>query len=163
MNFSINVNDQQAQLMLRNLVQRMQGGPLLRIAAQVMRSSIVRTFREQGSPPGSWPALAPSTLKRGRGGAGRKILIQSGRLMGSVTNDAQYAISGNTLRIGSNLRYAQIQQQGGEAGRRGPFKKRGGRRAHIPARPYLVFRPEDPQKIAGAMERYLASGNANAT
>jgi phage gpG-like protein len=28
------------------------------------------------------------------------------------------------------------------------------RRPFIPARPYLVFRPEDPQRIKDAFERY---------
>src|SRR5262249_15460217 len=127
-----------------------------------------RTFREQGSPAGSWPPLAASTLKRGKGGAGRKILIQSGRLKNSINYDVQ----GNTLTIGTNLVYARIQQQSGFAGRRSPSNRRqlahfidqriGGfhgpmkfRRPHIPARPYLVFRPEDPQRIADAMQRYI--------
>ncbi|HEY6349608.1 MAG TPA: phage virion morphogenesis protein [Candidatus Angelobacter sp.] len=157
MNFNITVNDRQWQLVAHNLQQGMSPGPLLRIAGQVMRSSVVRTFREQGSPAGSWKPLAPSTLKRGRGGAGRQILIQSRRMENSVTDANQYVISGNTLIIGSNLRYARIQQEGGDAGRKGPFKKRNGHRSRIPARPYLVFRPEDPANIAGAIERYISS------
>lgn len=156
MNFSLRINDQQWQLLARNLQAGMSPGPLLRIAGQVMRSSIVQTFRDQGSPAGSWPRLAPSTLRRGRGGQGRLMLIQSRHLENSVTDDTKYAVNGNTLTIGTNLVYARIQQEGGEGGRRGPFKKREGRRAHIPPRPYLVFRPEDPQKIVAAMERYIA-------
>lgn len=146
------VNDQQLNITLRNLQERMQPGPLLRIAGQRMRSSEVQTFREQGVPSGSWAPLAKRTLRRGKGGAGRKTLIQSGRLMSSVTDDSKYVISGNTLRIGSNLVYARIQQLGGMAGR--------GLKTRIPARPYLVFRPEDPEKIKAAMERYIASGTA---
>src|SRR5258708_5528302 len=116
---------------------------MLNISAQVMRSSFERTFREQGSPAGSWAPLAQSTIDRGRGGAGRKILIQSGRLKNSIT----YQVSGNQLTMGSNLVYSRIQQQGGNAGRHG--------RTRIPARPYLLFRPEDPQTIAAAANRYL--------
>jgi phage gpG-like protein len=67
----------------------------------------------------------------------------SGRLKNSMTQ----SIEGRTLTIGTNLIYARIQQQGGVAGR--------GHKAKIPARPYLVFRPEDPQAIATKIETYL--------
>jgi phage virion morphogenesis protein len=149
--FKVTVNDKQFQVALKNFSDRISTEALLQIAGQVMRSSIEHTFRDQGSPAGSWPRLAPSTLKRGKGGGGRKILIQSGRLKNSIT----YLVNGNMLTIGTNLRYAAIHQVGGVAGRRGPFKKKGGRRPYIPARPYLVFRPEDPQRIADAMQRYI--------
>jgi phage virion morphogenesis protein len=156
--FNITVNDKPAQIALTNFTERVlrHPEPLLNIAGEVMRGSIETTFRTQGSPSGSWPALSPSTLRRGRGGLGRKILIQSGRLKNTIT----YQVAGNTLTIGSNLKYAGIQQHGGEAGRKGPFKKKHGRRARIPARPYLVFRPEDPDKIGTAMDRYIESGAA---
>jgi phage gpG-like protein len=173
--FNITVNDKSLQISLKNFSARIQPQPLLKIAGEVMRGSIERTFREQGSPAGSWAPLAASTLKRGKGGAGRKILIQSVRLKNSNT----YQVSGNVLTIGTNLVYAQIQQEGGFAGRRAPsntgFRREitqeargfhgprnqhgylGFRRPFIPARPYLVFRPEDPQRMKDAMERYAAA------
>jgi phage virion morphogenesis protein len=150
----LTVNDKQFQIALKNFTARIAPEPLLKVMGQVMRSSIERTFRDQGSPAGSWAPLAASTLKRGRGGVGRKILIQSGRLKNSVT-PAEYPISGNRLTIGTNLKYAAVQQAGGVAGRRGPFKKKQGRRPLIPARPFLVFRPEDPQRMADAGDRYI--------
>jgi phage virion morphogenesis protein len=150
----LTVNDKQFQIALKNFTARIAPEPLLKIAGQVMQGSIERTFREQGSPAGSWAPLAASTLKRGRGGVGRKILIRSGRLKNSIS----YQVAGRTLTIGTNLKYAAVQQVGGVAGRRGPFKKKQGRRPVIPARPYLVFRPEDPQRMADAMGRYIAAG-----
>lgn len=164
--FNIAVNDKALQISLRNFSSRISPAPLLKIAGEVMRGSIERTFREQGSPAGSWAPLAASTLKRGKGGAGRLKLIQSGRLKNSIS----YLMSGNTLVIGTNLVYAHIQQEGGFAGRREPSNKRKlghhidhhfgvhgpmkWRRPFIPARPYLVFRPEDPQRMKDAMELY---------
>jgi phage virion morphogenesis protein len=145
------VNSEPVKIALKNFSAKLAPEPLLNIAGAVMRSSIERTFRGQGSPDGSWAPLAASTLKRGKGGAGRMILIQSGRLKNSVN----YQVNGNTMTIGTNLRYAAIQHAGGVAGRRGPFKKKGGRRPMIPARPFIVFRPEDPQRIADAMQRYI--------
>jgi phage gpG-like protein len=165
--FKITVNDKALQISLKNFSARIQPPPLLKIAGEVMRGSIERTFREQGSPAGSWAPLAASTLKRGKGGVGRKILIQRGMLKNSMT----YQVSGNVLTIGSNLVYSRIQQEGGFAGRREPSSRRKlgqhidqhfgvhgpmrWRRPFIPARPYLVFRPEDPQRMTDAMQRYI--------
>jgi phage virion morphogenesis protein len=116
------VNDKNVRIQLNNFTQRIGKGSLLRVFGEVMRGSIEQTFREQGSPAGSWAPLAASTLLRDRmRGAGRKILIRSGRLKNSIT----YAIVGGArLLIGTNLRYAGIHQLGGEAGRRAPFKKK---------------------------------------
>jgi phage virion morphogenesis protein len=111
-----------------------------------MLGSIDRTFPRRRLAGGSWKPWAPSTVKRfGKKAAGRKILIGSGRLKNSIT----YQVQGNTVRIGSNLVYAAIHQMGGRAGRN--------RAATIPARPYLVFRPEDPANIVERCRRSSTS------
>jgi phage virion morphogenesis protein len=141
----LTVNSKEFTIKLKNFRSQIAPGPLLKIAGAVMLGSIAKTFREQGSPAGSWPPLAPSTLKRGKGGIGRKILIQSGRLKSSITYNVNEAAK--RVEIGSNVIYAGIQQRGGMTGR--------GHKTKIPARPYLVFRPEDPQRITSAMEAYI--------
>ena len=181
---------------------------MLKIAGELMRTSVARTFREEGSPEGSWPQLALSTLKKKMYVAGHQLLILSGRLFGSIT----YVAEGDTLTIGTNVVYAAVQQygsrdrSGGTVGnqaripgrgvtvpehrsRRSQNEKRYGRvqmvdkngqmrsirvriplasrgavfpvKEHtryqnIPARPFLVFRPEDPGRIASGIEAYLA-------
>ena len=152
---AVRLNAQQFTIALKNFTERISKTSLLKVFGEVMRGSIEQTFRDQGSPPGSWPPLARSTLLRDKmRGAGRKILIRSGRLKNSIT----FAIVGrDRLLIGTNLKYAAIQQLGGEAGRRGPFKKKNGRRAMIPARPYLVFRPEDPERLRKAGDAFIAA------
>jgi phage gpG-like protein len=202
---------------------------LLRIIGALMRGSIARTFRDEGSPAHSWARLAASTLKKKGYSAGHKLLILSGRLFGSTSysvsntplaGDAgtligngsiKYEIGGGVLTIGTNLKYAAVHQWG-SADRRGAaigpqakladravtvgehgstrlqaFKRYGKReitdskgrkrnvrvreagpanatRFHvgehqrhqnIPPRPYLVFRPEDPERFRIAIERYL--------
>ncbi|MGH9580722.1 MAG: phage virion morphogenesis protein, partial [Terriglobales bacterium] len=154
--FTFTLNDKELLVKLREFVRNISARPLLNILGAVMRGSIETTFREQGVPAASWPPLAASTLKRqrrGRGGA-RQLLVQSGRLKNSIT----YRGGGEPqakLIIGTNLAYAAIHQLGGEAGRRPPFKKKDGRRALIPARPFLVFRPEDPQRMQRALETFI--------
>lgn len=173
--------------------------PLLNIAGEVMRGSIARTFREEGSPAASWPKLAISTLRNKKYTSGHKLLIMSGRLFGSIS----YTADGNALTIGTNVAYAAVHQFGSAdhgnpsaarlavpahiAGRlqrpqygstlrtakngrtmrvrvriAGPQNRTQfqvaahKRRQNIPARPYLVFRPEDPARIAEAINVYFA-------
>jgi phage virion morphogenesis protein len=143
------------RIQLNNFSQRIGKGSLLRVFGEVMRASIEQTFREQGSPAGSWAPLAASTLLRDRmRGAGRKILIRSGRLKNSIT----YAIvGGERLLIGTNLRYAGIQQLGGEAGRKRRSRSQAVIARDIPARPYLVFRPEDEMRMQKAGDAFIAA------
>jgi phage gpG-like protein len=182
--------------------------PLLAIAGNLMLASIHRTFLDEGSPAGSWPRLALSTLKKKGYTAGHKLLIMSGRLWKSMT----LWIEGNTMIIGTNVVYAGAQnfgsadRSGGSVGAQArikgrgvsvsaydaarvvPFKRygitsRNGKnvrvraqgmssrtkydvKAHkrfqnIPARPFLVFRPEDPGRLASGIEAYL--GGASVT
>jgi phage gpG-like protein len=178
---------------------------LLRICGERMRTSIALTFREEGSPAGSWPALALSTLKKKGYSAGHKLLVLSGRLFGSIS----YLVAGSVLTIGTGISYARVQQEGSadyaagprslaqhesvaqigahESTRVTPFRRYGKvqrlgsdgrmrtvrvraqgqakrtrfgveahtRRQNIPPRPFLVFRPEDPERMGAAVEAYL--------
>jgi phage gpG-like protein len=67
-----------------------------------------------------------------------------------------------TAQIGSSLPYARIQEFGGAAGRHGPFKKKDGRRPHLPPRPYLqpMFRDLEaalPDVLQQAVQSALKS------
>jgi phage gpG-like protein len=186
--------------------------PLLNVAGELMRASIARTFRDEGSPAGSWPKLALSTLRKKGYTTGHKLLIMTGRLFGSISYDTS---EGNTLTIGTNLVYARVHQFGSadyRGGFTGPLtaeqhaaheaervdvgahestrmaKQRYGttlrqdkkgrtmkvrvkiagplhqtthqvsahtRHQNIPPRPYLVFRPEDPGRIAEGISALL--------
>jgi phage virion morphogenesis protein len=170
--------------------------------------SVYRTFSEEGSPAGSWPALAASSVKRMKGSAGgHKLLIQSGRLRNSIRVQAEQS----KVTLGTNLSYAGVHQfgsrdrgagQGPQAriagrdvsvgkheshwmqrrGLRGVsiVDKNGNRRTvirkevgplqrksfsvgshrrfqNIPARPYLVFRPEDPGRIEQQVQLFYVA------
>jgi phage gpG-like protein len=67
------------------------------------------------------------------------LTSRSGSLMNSVLKSIQTSTDGETLTvsIGSDLPYAAIQEYGGTAGRRPPFKKKNGQRPYLPPRPYL--------------------------
>lgn len=184
---------------------------ILKIVGDLMTASIARTFRGEGSPAGSWPALAVATLRSKKYKGIHKLLVLSGRLFRSIS----YAVEGDTLTIGTNVAYAGVHQFG-SADRRGGsigpqarvagrsvkvgaytfahayrassgdkygtikrqtaegFPIKGKRRKlisgvsikqvtvgehrryqNIPARPYLVFRPEDPARFVSGIEAYL--------
>jgi phage gpG-like protein len=167
-----------------------------------MLRSFQKTFRENGSPAGSWPALAPSTIKSDPAfyGAGHKLLIgHSHRLHGSV----QPSSGQGWAALGSNLIYFGVHQFGSRdrgsvgigprtkamqdatvnvkehgyarlsaslgqgrignrvrniAGPRNQVRIRVAghtRHQNIPARPSLVFRPEDLQRIRSLVKGYI--------
>ena len=148
-----------------------------------MDTSIDDTFRDEGYPAGSWRLLHASTLaqqfsrrgqstttKRGkqrvgflRFARGKKILQDKGDLRRSILHE----IAGNKLTIGTNLIYAAIHQEGGVIRAKNAralmiplgdgrviFRKK----VTIPARPFLLIKPEDPAKMAEAGEAYIAGG-----
>jgi phage gpG-like protein len=95
----------------------------------------------------------------GSGGPESNLLTsRSGDLMNSVLQSIEAKTDGHslTVSIGSNLRYAAIHEYGGFAGRRGPFKKKDGRRPYIRPRPYLRPALDDLQQaLPGLLEQAL--------
>ena len=81
--------------------------------------------------------------------AGDVLTVRSGRLLNSVLNSFEVADDGGTLKIsaGSDQPYAGIHEYGGFAGRRGPYKKKGGHRVWIRPRPYLRPAIHDLERI----------------
>jgi len=90
----------------------------------------------------------------GSGGSNSTVLTsRSGKLMNSVLQSIQTTVDGDGLKvsIGSDLSYAAIHEYGGFAGRRGPFKKKDGKRPYLPARPYLHPAINDLQQALPAL------------
>jgi phage virion morphogenesis protein len=186
-------------------------GELMRQIGLLMLKSIYQTFRDEGSPQGSWPRLAPSTVAKDAKyyGAGHKLLIGRGTLRNSI----HAANTENETTIGTNLIYAAVHQFGSRdrgsvfgprtaameaatakvkahtrtrlssglgVGRMSILNKMGRqqmlrrriagprnqrvesvsahtRHQNIPARPYVVFRPEDPGRIEGLVSAWVKS------
>jgi phage gpG-like protein len=125
------------------------------IAAYGENSTKAR-FADGAGPDGTpWK---PSWRVQERGG---KTLIDSGRLVGSITSDS----GDDFAEWGSNAIYAAIQQFGGEI--RPKNKKAlffrapdgGGRsmqKVTIPARPYLGINEDDEENIIDIVNSHLA-------
>jgi phage gpG-like protein len=200
-NVTVTVDEGKALIALgRFRLSLQQNEELMREIGNAQLVSVRRTFREEGSPSGSWVPLAASTIKSDPRiyGAGHKLLVRSGRLLNSIGVDARPG----SVTIGTSVAYAGVHQYGsrdrgtaigpqtkaesgstvkvaagsyqrlsaelgtgyiGKQKRRiqGPRNaKTVNRRAfdrhqNIPPRPYLVFRPEDPQRIRAIVVGYV--------
>ncbi len=160
--------------------------PLLKIAGSLMVRSIHQTFREGGSPAGSWRPLFASTMQQqfetrgqrrrqaytpagthtagfARFVAGKRILMGPSRQLYRSINFSVDAPAG-AVWIGTNLLYARIHQLGGVITPRAKkflcFPIGGGRfiktkQVTMPARPFVVLRPEDPGRISSAWADYF--------
>jgi phage virion morphogenesis protein len=164
---------------------------LLRTIGLGQLQSVRQTFREGGSPSGSWAPLSQASLSWRKYSAGHKLLIDKGLLLNSIV----FAVQGNEVVIGTGLSYAGVHQYGFEGsqsvkpysyvrrqrsrdtftreqitnklGRKQTVKRKIAsgiatvnvkaftRHIHIPARPFLVFRPEDPARIQEEAQTWL--------
>ena len=149
----VNVKDEDFTRTLTRIVKGMQDPQKLMISiAGTLETETERNFKAEGRP--DWMGLKPSTIKR-RTQAGTwpgKILqVSGGGLAASIATD----YGRDFARIGSNKRYAAIQQLGGQAGR--------GKKVRIDPRPYLPvdargnLQPETQAAIQQDMSVYLRS------
>lgn len=179
MALKVTVNNREVTLRLGELARAIEPRAVLAIANQVMQASIDETFAQEGSPAGSWRRLHAGTIQRSfqqrnsrgqvflksgrqsrpflRFASGKRILTDTGRLRRSIVG----RVEGDRLVIGTNLIYARIHQEGGvitpKRARFLVFRDASGkpifaRRVRIPARPFLVIKPEDPGRIVEAVE-----------
>lgn len=134
---TIRVDDSEVKNLLKNLQAKMRDlTPVMKIVGQTIRTSVIKNF-EQGGRPVKWKPSARASIK------GDKTLIDTSRLMGSITPRAY----SNKAEIGTNVIYSAIHQFGGKAGR--------GRKAKIPARPFLMVQEEDWKEIKETVQGYL--------
>jgi phage gpG-like protein len=102
-----------------------------------------------GGRPQKFTPLSPRTIaarRKGRGRGGPKILIDRGRLLGSI----QKSTTTDGVRVGTNVIYARRQHFGYEGGP-------GRGHSKTPKRPFVLMQqPEDVIKIGNIFERHIA-------
>ena len=103
-------------------------------------ASTLRRFERERAPDGSpWLRSARALAEGGQ------TLTDTGRLRGSIAHTV--TDGGRAVEVGSNVIYAAIHQFGGRAGR--------GRKAKLPARPYLGIDERDRTNILLIVSRAL--------
>lgn len=150
------VDDHQLRQALKNLQAAGQDmEPAMRKIAQAMALIVEDNFEAEGQP--KWDALSDVTIAlrtraaKGKTEGGFRILQDSGDLAASYTTDhgSSYAV------VGSNKKYAAIQNFGGMAGR--------GKKVEIPARPQLPItadgklQPEASEEVLDTVMRHLGT------
>ena len=134
--------------------------PVMKIIAQIVRTSIVKNF-ESGGRPVAWKP-SQRVLK-----SGGQTLRKSGQLMNSLTAKA----TSSQAIVGTNKIYAAIQNFGGVTkpheirpsakkalfwpGAKHPVKKIMHPGSKIPARPFMMVQDEDWAEMIKAAEEYL--------
>ena len=125
--------------------------PALKMIGERMVRSTKKRFKTSTAPDGAkWLPNKPSTLKRKKG---NKPLIGATH---SLATQISYAVSLDTLKVGSPMIYAATQQFGASRGQFGKNK-----RNHpipwgdIPARPFLGVSKEDEEMIDNTVAEYL--------
>jgi phage gpG-like protein len=135
--------------------------PAMRMIAEDMREMEGEQFSSAGAAGGTpWAALAPSTVKRKRGGGG--ILVASGALRDSLTDaespDHVETIGKLSLEIGTDLPYARFQQTGAGWGFGEGSLPPAPRRGHgVPMRPLLVLTADHENRWVGFVARQIQS------
>lgn len=110
------------------------------IGMYIQRQTIKERFDKEQSPGAQkWKPLSQSTVnhrkKRHKSG-NMKILQDTGELRRSITYEAEP----NSVRVGTNLKYARTHQFG---------------RGNIPARPFLGVNDEEKQHIISMLGSYI--------
>jgi len=135
--------------------------PAMGLIAEDMREMEAEQFSSAGAGGGTpWAALAPSTVKRKRGGGG--ILVASGALLDSLTDPGSpehvEAIDRLSLEFGTSLSYAGFQQTGAGWGFGEGSLPPAPRRGHgVPMRPLLVLAPDHENRWIGFVIQQIES------
>jgi phage virion morphogenesis protein len=112
--------------------------PLESLGAVLLSSTLGRFERGVGPDGVQW---RPSSRAIDQGG---QTLIDTGLLRSSMV----YQTGPDSVRVGSNMVYASIHQEGGQAGRGG--------KVQIPARPFLGIDAEDRDEIRAIVDDWIS-------
>jgi len=143
----IRIDDKEVLRLLDQLIERGDDlAPVMRQVSGIMHDAVEENFEKEGRP--RWPALAESTIiqREKKGYWPGKILQRTGTLASS------YHRSYSKFRavVGTNLKYARIQELGGEAGR--------GHKVTIKSRPVLVLPGSSLDEIKQKIADYIQKG-----
>lgn len=138
----LTINDLAMKLRFRRMTDRIDNpDKCLRECGLVLLRSIAQTFKAGGRPAKWKPSIRAKTT-------GGRTLIKTARLMRSITME----VSGKILTIGTNVKYARIQQLGGAIMPKVAKALKANipgigwrvmKKVTIPARPFLVVQDED--------------------
>jgi len=164
---TLTVNDEAARDAFARLIRATRDPKeALEEIGEALVSSTVQRFNDSRDPAGrKWKHLAHDTVlarlggkrktftKRGRLRArARRMLTENGGLKplvdhGILKTSVHWQVRGDSVIVGSDLKYAAIHQFGGKAGR--------GHKVTIPARPFLGLSTGDEREVLAILARRI--------
>lgn len=151
----VDVQADEAGKILRELQKRMGNTePVLDAIGQLLVSSTQLRFVDQEDPEHvPWEPLSQATLDRRRKkGVGAQILRDTGRLASSIS----YTVSPGSVLLGTDVKYAGIQQFGTKKGSLGKTKRGTPIPwGDIPPRPFFGYNNEDQAAVLELLQRYI--------
>jgi phage virion morphogenesis protein len=149
-NITVRIDDAELRKAIDRVIDHMADlTPAMQEIGDYMITATRSRFDTETAPDGSkWAALSPryaarKARMRSVVDGGKRILAKRGTLRDTI----RYKASRSDVVIGSNEVYAAIHQLGGQAGR--------GRKATIPARPFLGISPQDQEEILRILGDYI--------
>jgi phage virion morphogenesis protein len=149
-NITVRIDDAELRKAIDRVIDHMADlTPAMQEIGDYMITATRSRFDTETAPDGSkWAALSPryaarKARMRSVVDGGTRILAKRGTLRDTI----RYKASRSDVVIGSNEVYAAIHQLGGQAGR--------GRKATIPARPFLGISPQDQEEILRILGDYI--------
>ncbi len=144
MAISLDCNSLAVHALIDGTISKVQGDQLQRIAAGIVRESVIANFGFGGRPV--WEAL-----KHRRGSP----LIKSGVLKNSIYSryDSEAAYVYTTKKYAPTHQFGARQGQYGRSRRNGPIPW-----GDVPARPFMMIQDEDVAKIQVEQARFIGSG-----
>jgi phage virion morphogenesis protein len=149
-NITVRIDDAELRKAIDRVIDHMADlTPAMQEIGDYMITATRDRFDTETAPDGSkWAALSPryaarKARMRSVVDGGKRILAKRGTLRDTI----RYKASRSDVVIGSNEVYAAIHQLGGQAGR--------GRKATIPARPFLGISPQDQEEILRILGDYI--------
>ena len=141
----IKIDDKEIQQILKKLISKTENlRPLMKNIAGIMLDSVEENFEKEGRPE-KWQELSEVTIKqrKKKGYYPCTILTMRGELAASITSK----YDDSSAVVGTNKRYAAIQQFGGNAGKN--------KKVEIPARPYLMLGEKEYSEVLEEVQNYL--------
>ena len=138
--------------------------PFFQVAGQHQVRSVKRTLRESGHPAGSFAPLSPAT-----GRTGKPLMATGQTIMGGIFVKE---VTPHQVTIASGFEYSHVHQYGMTIKPRSQYAQIYGMHAPmlywfaggkwhaaksvtIPARPFMVFRTEDPEWLDNMAAKML--------
>lgn len=125
-------------------------GGLRNVGRALLKTQNARFHSESDPDDKPWAKLSAATLAKRKGG--KPTIL---RLSGDMMKSGSAQVSGTTLRVGVDTKYAAAQQFGATIHVKKKDGSKGEEKFTIPSRPFVGFGPKDEKATRDVIEDWL--------